>query len=169
MSPKTKDSLRKEDQTERSEIGWKESIDFPEWGILNLNAKIDTGARRSAIDVTNIKELSDNRVQFDVALKKKDRSFTQTVTCPILHQTHVKSSNGQQHERYFVETSIVVGTVEKRIELSLVCRKKMSFRMLLGRKALEPEFIVDPSRAFIAGKRRKTKLMSPLAPNNTKE
>lgn len=140
-------------------IGWKESIDLPDWGIKDITAKADTGARRSAIDVNHIVELPGNRVQFEVAIHRKRTDLTQTVIAEIAHQTHVRSSNGQQHERYFVTTRIRMGEVVKRIELSLVCRKAMTCRMLLGRKALEVDFLVDSSKAFITRPNRKVKLL----------
>ena len=54
-------------------IGWKETVDLPDWGIGSILAKSDTGARRSALDVHNIIELPGNRVQFDIVLDRKDR------------------------------------------------------------------------------------------------
>ncbi len=146
-------SLRKPDT-----IGWKESVDLVDWGIEHLVAKSDTGARRSAIDVKHIVELPDGKVQFEIALHREDRDFTKTVIAPIAHQTHVRSSNGQQHERYFVTTRVRIGNVVKEVELSLVCRKSMTCRMLLGRKALEGDFLVDSASTYLTRKRRKLSL-----------
>ena len=139
-------------------IGWKESVDLPDWGIMDITAKADTGARRSAIDVQNIKDMSNNRVQFDIVLHRKNRDFTRTITAPIAHQTHVRSSNGQQHERYFVETRIRIADVVQLIELSLVDRKNMSCRMLIGRKALEGSFLVDSQRTHIVRPNKKLRV-----------
>ncbi|EDY81006.1 conserved hypothetical protein [Verrucomicrobiia bacterium DG1235] len=139
-------------------IGWKESIDLPEWGIRDITAKTDTGARRSAIDVENIVELPGNRVQFEVAADRRTGQLKTTVIADIEHQTHVRSSNGQQHERYFVATTVRVGDVTKRIELSLSNRKHMQCRMLLGRLALENDFLVDCSESFLTRPNRKPKI-----------
>jgi len=135
-------------------IGWKETIDIPEWGLYDILSKTDTGARRSAIDVKNIVERPGGRVQFDVALDRRDPSRRQTVVAPIARQSRVRSSNGQTHERYVVEAIVRIGHVEKPIELSLVCRRKMICRILLGRKAIEGDFVVDPSLKYQAGPRR---------------
>ena len=145
-------------QNQLTIIGWKESVDLPDWGIIDITAKADTGARRSALDVQNIKELPGNRVQFDIVLHRKNRNFTQTISAPIAHQTHVRSSNGQQHERYFVETRIRIADVVRLIELSLVNRKNMSCRMLIGRKALEGSFLVDSQRTHIVRPNKKLKI-----------
>ena len=102
-------------QNQLTIIGWKESVDLPDWGIIDITAKADTGARRSALDVQNIKELPENRVQFDIMLHRRNRDFTRTITAPIAHQTHVRSSNGQQHERYFVETKIRIADMVQSI------------------------------------------------------
>lgn len=138
-------------------IGWKETIDLPEWGIHSILAKSDTGARRSALDVRNIKELPDRKVQFDIVLDRKDRTRTKTVVAAIDHQTHVRSSNGQQHERYFVRTKVVIHGREKEIEFSLVSRASMVCRILLGRKALEGDFLVDSSQKHVTRPRRKVR------------
>jgi hypothetical protein len=141
-------------------IGWKESVDLPEWGIRHITVKVDTGARRSAIDVSNIKELGDGTVQFEVAVDRKNRSLTKTVVARILHTTHVRSSNGEQGERYFVETTIAIGEQTRKIELSLISRHQMTYRMLLGRKALEGMFIVDPSRAYVTRTNKKSRIIN---------
>lgn len=142
-------------------IGWKESIDLPEWGIYNITAKTDTGARRSAIDVDDLVELPGHQVQFQVAADRRKDALKTTVVADIVHQTHVRSSNGQQHERYFVATTIQVGRVRRKIELSLTSRKHMLCRMLLGRLALDGAFLVDCSRSFLSRPNRKPKVKSP--------
>ena len=141
-------------------IGWKESVDLPEWGIRHITVKVDTGARRSAIDVDNIKELGKGKIQFDIAVDRKNRDLTKTVVANILHNTHVRSSNGEQSERYFVETLIAIGEQTRQIELSLISRHQMTYRMLLGRKALEGMFIVDPSQAYITRTNKKSRIVA---------
>ena len=136
-------------------IGWKESIDLPDLGVKNMLAKADTGARSSALDVKNIVELRDGYISFDIVLDRKDRSRTKSVVAKISHQKHVRSSNGQEHERYFIKTSIRIGAKLKEVEFSLVSRKAMVCRILMGRKALENDFLVDSSRKYQSGPRRK--------------
>lgn len=140
-------------------IGWKETVDLPDWGIEHIISKSDTGARRSAIDVKNIVELSGNRVQFDIVVDRKDRSRTRTVVADIDHCTHVRSSNGERHERYFVRTRVVISGVVKEVEFSLVSRASMVCRILLGRKALEGDFLVDSSEKHVSRARRKVRLV----------
>ncbi len=136
-------------------IGWKESIDLPDLGVKNMLAKADTGARSSALDVKNVVELAGGRVGFDIVLDRKDRTRTKSVVAKIAHQKHVRSSNGQEHERYFIKTRIRIGTKIKEVEFSLVSRKSMVCRILLGRRALENDFLVDSSRKYQSRPKRK--------------
>lgn len=124
-------------------IGWREWVELPEWG-LRMRAKADTGARSSAIDCAEITELPGDRVRFSVRLKRKHTKLV-TLEEPIALRKHVRSSTGQGHDRIFVETSLQLGDRSKRILVSLVCRKRMIHRMLLGREALGGEFLVDSS------------------------
>ena len=140
-------------------IGWKETIDLPDWGIESIIAKSDTGARRSALDVKHIVELPGNKVQFEIVLDRKDRSRTKRVVADVDHQTQVRSSNGEEHERYFVRTRVQVHGRAKEVEFSLVSRASMVCRVLLGRKALEGDFLVDSSQKHVSRPRRKVRLV----------
>ena len=127
----------------RQIIGWREWVEFPEWS-LRMRAKADTGARSSAIDCAEIIELPGNRVRFTVRLDRKDKKLV-TLEEPIKLRKHVRSSTGQGHNRIFIETTLRLGGVEKRIIVSLVSRKSMIHRLLLGREALGGDFLVNSS------------------------
>jgi len=142
-------------------VGWTEYVGFPDWEIKSVQAKVDTGARTSALHVENLEELDDGRVRFDVITRRKKPWRRRTVECDVVKWARVRSSTGVYCERCFVLTRIRIGEVEKEIEISLVSREKMLFRMLLGRKALEHDFVVDVSkRAVISEKpvRKKKKI-----------
>ena len=83
-----------------------------------------------------------------------------TVVADILHNTHVRSSNGEQSERYFVETTVAIGDQTRKIELSLISRHQMTYRMLLGRKALEGMFIVDPAQKYLTRTNKKSQVVT---------
>lgn len=133
-------------------VGWREYVSLPDWGIGRLRAKIDTGARTSAIHVQNLQELPNGFVRFEVVLDRKRKHKHVVVECPVNRFSHVTSSNGESLARYFVHTTFRLGPVEKIIEVSLVNRDNMKVRMLVGRSALEPEFLVDSSVAYNLGK-----------------
>ncbi len=122
-------------------IGWREWVEFPDWNI-RMRAKADTGARSSAIDCSEIIELPGDRVRFTVRLDRRNSRVT-TLEDKVRVRKHVRSSTGHGHDRIFVETTLRLAGVEKRILVSLVCRKAMRHRFLLGREALGGDFLVD--------------------------
>ncbi len=139
-------------------IGWTEYVDFPDWGIKGLKAKVDTGARTSALHVDDLQDLGDGHVRFTVVTKRNNPSGDLGVIAPILKWAKVRSSTGIYRKRCFVTARVIIGPIVKNIELSLVSREKMLFRMLLGRKAIERDFLVDVSkRSVITAKPRKRK------------
>jgi hypothetical protein len=136
-------------------IGWNELIDLPDWGVQRLRAKVDTGALNSALHVQDIEELPRGRVRFDVVLHRRKRDRHIHVETRIVRRGRVRSSTGHYATRIFVATTLRLGPVEKRIEVSLVDRERMVFRMLLGRTALAGDFLIDTAhRDLIAHPRR---------------
>ncbi|MEM6394543.1 MAG: RimK/LysX family protein [Planctomycetota bacterium] len=156
---------------QRLTIGTREVATLPDWGIKRVLAKTDTGAASSAIDVVHhsIEELPADddaplgRVRFAVVAARKRVSGKRRVVrveAPIARRGPVTSSNGQTHDRLFVQTVLRVGAFEKTIELGLVDRQKMTCRMLLGLSTLAPDLLVDPSAEFLLtekpGKKKRT-------------
>ena len=105
-------SLPPQSSDNRHRIGWREVIALPDWGIKRLRAKSDTGARSSAIDVTNIRELPGDRVRFHVRLSRNHPERTRPVEAKVVRRTRVKSSNGHAHERIVVETTVAIGLTD---------------------------------------------------------
>jgi hypothetical protein len=137
-------------------IGWKEYVDFPEWGIEKLKVKVDTGARTSAIHVSDMELYeADGRlmVKMDVALDRGDRARHVIVHAPVVRTVVVTSSSGQRETRPVVETLMRLGPITKRVQLTATNRQSMLFRMLLGRKAVEGDFVVDVCQAYRMKKR----------------
>jgi hypothetical protein len=130
-------------------VGWRESIALPDWGIGKLRAKIDTGARTSAIDVDEIEELGHGRIRFDVVLSNKHRRRRKWITARVVRTTRVKSSNGERENRYVVETTLRLGGFERPVEFTLVRRENMLCRMLIGRTALARHYLVDVSKTYL--------------------
>jgi hypothetical protein len=133
-------------------IGWTEYVDLPDWGVRRLRAKVDTGARSSALHVENIRELGRGMVTFDVVLHRGHRDRRVSVRTHVKRRSRVRSSNGDLAQRLFVETTLRLGGVEKRIEVGLVDRAKMIHRMLLGRAALSGPFLVDVDHRMLHSK-----------------
>ncbi len=129
-------------------IGWREKVSFPEWGVKEIEAKIDTGARTSAIHVEDVVRLKGDRVRFHLVTRRRQPFKHVLVTADIVRMTRVRSSTGHTQTRYVVSTVVRLGSVRKRVELSLVRRERMLCRMLLGRTALEG-FLIDPIRKHL--------------------
>jgi len=119
--------------------------------VRRLRARVDTGARTSALHVENVRELSGGRVRFDVRLRRTDPGVRVAVTAKISRRAPVRSSTGQLEPRLFVRTWIVLGGREERIEVGLVDRSAMQYRMLLGRSALEHRYLVDVTKRYALG------------------
>jgi hypothetical protein len=133
-------------------VGWKEYVAFPEWGIPRLKAKIDTGARTSALDVARY-DLSEAggvlRATLHLALSSRHPERLVVVQAPVLGMVVVSNSNAMREQRPLVETQLQLGPVLKRVRLTVTNRAGMRFRMILGRKALEGDFVVDVSRKYV--------------------
>jgi hypothetical protein len=149
------DKTSHKDYKDKTVIGWSEAIDFPDWGILGIRAKVDTGARSSALHVEELEILPDGHARFFVILNRQKPYKQVEIIAPVTKWARVRSSTGVYSRRCFVQTRIRIGQVEKEIEISLVSRKKMLFRMLLGRKALEKDFLVDVNRRNVLGKKKR--------------
>ncbi|MFG0331666.1 MAG: ATP-dependent zinc protease [Phycisphaerales bacterium] len=135
-------------------VGWRERIDLPEWGVHFIRAKIDTGARTSAIHVEDIEPVGEDRVRFRVVVNREgDRSIP--VEADVVRRSRVRPSHGRVQERFVVATKVQIGEVVKRIEFSLVCRQHMLCRALIGRRALDDDFFVDASRAYLVSSRKR--------------
>jgi len=135
-------------------VGWREYVDLPDFNVRGVLAKIDTGARTSALHVDNIVELPGDRVRFDVVLSRKDPAQTVTTEADLVRTSKVKPSSGQKQHRLVVATTMRLGDVIKTIEVSLVSRHHMLCRMLVGRTALENDFLVDPARKYVFGRKK---------------
>lgn len=132
-------------------IGVAEHVAFPDWGVRELSARVDTGARTSALHVEDVRELPGGRVRFAVRLSRDDPSARVTVETKVSRRTPVRSSSGQADLRIFVKAHVRLGGREHQIEVGLVDRHRMQYRMLLGRSALEGRYLVDVSLRYALG------------------
>ncbi len=132
-------------------IGWREYVALPDWGVPAIKAKIDTGARTSALHVEKIRRLPGDRVRFEAVLSHRRPERRVQVTAEIVRMSRVRPSTGHLQERFVVATRVKLGRHVRRIELSLVCRANMLCRMLIGRTALDG-FVIDPTRDYRFGK-----------------
>lgn len=147
------------DENDPVQIGWKEYLDLPELGIYRLKAKMDTGARTSALHVDSlsiVQTLPDGTeiAEVEIGLDRRRPERRVTARVALLGRLRVKDSGGHGELRPYLETEIVLGPVRKRIRLTLTNRSGMLFRMILARKALEGDFVVNTSRKYLLRSRK---------------
>jgi hypothetical protein len=145
-----------EDTSIRHVVGWKEYVEFVDWNVHRVKAKIDTGARTSALDVQSY-ELHEDAIQgptatLRIALDRRHPEQVLEIVVPVLHMVLVRNSTGMCERRPLVETTIRLGLVTKRVRLTITNRAAMRFRMILGRKALEGDFVVDVAKKYLMRK-----------------
>ena len=137
-------------------IGWREWVSLPQLGLPAVKAKIDTGARTSAIHAIDIARIKKNGGQdwlsFKVQPIQRDVSIVCNCEAPLIDIRRVTDSGGHAAERYFIETELQIGSHTRTIEMTLSQRSDMLFRMPLGRTAMVPGIQVDPSLSFSLGR-----------------
>ena len=132
-------------------IGWREWISLPELGLDKIKAKVDTGARTSALHAFALrpfKEGNKDKIRFDIHPLQHDISAVVTCMADIIDRRWISDSGGHREERYVICTPIVLAGKTWPIEVTLTERDTMLFRMLLGRSAIRKRFIVNPGRSF---------------------
>jgi hypothetical protein len=136
-------------------VGWQEWVALPELGLPAIKAKIDTGAKTSALHAAEIVEFKRHRqrwVRFQVDPLQDDKSFVLPCEARVVDQRSVTNSGGQSELRYVIKTNLQLGGHSWEIELTLTNRDTMAFRMLLGREALSHRAIIDPSHITVQGR-----------------
>jgi hypothetical protein len=134
-------------------IGYKEYIALPDWKVPRLRAKIDTGALTSALDVASY-ELKEEKgiglvAHLRLALSKRHPDRMTVVQAPVVRMAVIRNSNGMTEQRPVVETLARLGSITKPIQVTVTNRACMFFRMILGRRALAGDFVVDVSKKYL--------------------
>lgn len=132
-------------------IGWREAVALPELGIARLTAKIDTGARTSALHATRIRPFDRDGARW-VRFHVPHAGLARAVTCeaPLIDRREIKNTSGIPQERLVIETLLVLGGRKWRIEVSLADRGAMTNPLILGRTAIRRRrILVDAGRSFL--------------------
>jgi hypothetical protein len=140
--------------TQQLIVGWREWASLPELNIALIKAKIDTGARSSALHAFMIdpyRRGGQRWVMFAIHPKQKSNV---SIECHALIKDRrlVSDSGGHKQRRYVIETRLILGPVAINAEVTLTNRDSMLFRMLLGRTAMNSCFMIDPSASYLIGK-----------------
>ncbi len=132
-------------------IGWRETVSLPELGLTGFAAKIDTGARTTALHATDI-TINEHNGKSWVEFRPDHGRMDMAEACilPVLHFRPITNTGGIPEERIIVTTLLKIGAREERVEISLSDRADMKFPMIVGRTALRIlRLTVDPSRSWL--------------------
>lgn len=135
--------------------GWREWVRLPGLGVGPVKAKLDTGARTSALhafDLESFERDGTDWVRFSVHPWQRSADDAVLVECPVHDRRVVRSSTGHTQERFVVLTELELLGHTVTTEVTLTRRDEMGFRMLIGREALRQGFLVDSGRSYVGGR-----------------
>ena len=132
---------------------------MPGLGIAAIKAKLDTGAKTSALHAWDLSlRMVDGRqwVRFRVHPIQRDKVTSVVCEAPVSDRRWVTNSSGTRERRYIINTKLQIGSSRWPIELSLANRDAMGFPMIIGREAMRDRLIVDPKASYRAGRKPRT-------------
>jgi hypothetical protein len=135
-------------------VGWREWVGLPDLSVHAIKAKIDTGARTSALHAYAIEPFRRRGalwLRFVLQPMQQSEAFKVACEARAIDQRTVRNSGGGVEKRYIITTLLRLGEESWPIELALANRDQMGFRMLLGRTALESRALIEPGRSFLVG------------------
>jgi ribosomal protein S6--L-glutamate ligase len=142
-------------------VGSEEWCSFPALGIPTIKARVDSGAKTSALHAINIipfEKDGESWVKFDINPIQNNSRAVIHCQAPLVDKRVVKSSSGFREQRYVISTTLQVGDQEWEVEVTLTNRDSMGFRMLLGREAMSGRVLVDPEQKYLLGQPTQEKL-----------
>lgn len=136
-------------------LGWREWVALPDLGIPAVKAKLDTGARTSALHAYFVEPFEEDgisKVRFGIHPLRRRTEIEIICVAVVKDRRMVSDSGGHREKRFVIETQVQVGDQTWLAEVTLTDREGMLFRMLLGRTALAGKFSVDPAGSYVTGK-----------------
>lgn len=138
--------------SKRRTIGWREWVALPEFGIREIKAKVDTGADNASLHAFDLERFEDDgksMVRFTIHPHQRKRRPSIDCEAEIVGERKVKNPGGRSEVRPVIRTTLVVAGKELDALVNLTTRDEMTFRMLLGRRTIRRNFVVDPGRSYL--------------------
>ncbi|MEE8374823.1 MAG: RimK/LysX family protein [Acidimicrobiia bacterium] len=139
----------------RTTIGWREWVAMPEFGVSEIKAKVDTGADNSSLHAFNIEWFEREGVSYvSFEIHPRQRKHNPAIMCDaeVVMERKVRNPGGRTQLRPVIRTRLNVAGREFETLINLTTRDEMTFRMLLGRRSIRNEFLVDPGRSYLGGR-----------------
>lgn len=136
-------------------IGRNDKADLPEFGIFDLDVKIDTGAYGSTLHCHHIeinKKDGKEVLTFDLLDPEHPEYEEKFFSFEKFGDKVVRSANGQTEHRYTIKSKLILFEKEYTVEFSLTNRIEMKSPVLLGRQFLYKRFLVDVNQKNISYK-----------------
>ena len=133
-------------------IGWREWVSLPELGVPEIKAKVDTGADNSSLHAFNITRFDDDGrplVRFEIHPRQRKRRPVIECVAEVVGERKVKNPGGRTEVRPVIRTKLLIAGEELDALVNLTTRDQMTFRMLLGRRTVRENFVVDPGRSYL--------------------
>jgi len=141
----------------RLRIGWREWVSLPELSIPAIKAKVDTGARTSALHAFSLVTFEDRgrqKVKFHIHPLQNRRDVVVRCIADVIDRRRVVDSGGHSELRYVIRTQVRIGAQHLwSVEMTLTDRDTMRFRMLLGRSAIFERALINPGASYLIGKK----------------
>ncbi len=150
MAKRLISNKKKNIRTSLTPLGWREWVFLPSYNDFKLKAKIDTGARTSAIHATNIQIYHKNgaeMVKFQIYQSKSHLN----IDTELISYKKIKSSFGHTETRPTVYMKIQIGAEIWFTEITLAQRAKLTYPMLIGRNSLNKKHIIHSHKSYLAG------------------
>lgn len=140
-------------KSKKTIIGLIEKVNFPILGFKEVEAKMDTGAYTSSMHCEEIEVQNDKALFVKIKIGNRIKEFLFKNFKKIV----VKSSNGQSEERFLIKTYVKIGKSKIKTEFTLRNREDMKYSILLGRRFLNGNFLIDPEKRKTVDKKTKLK------------
>ena len=125
---------------------------MPEFGVTEIKAKVDTGADNSSLHAFNLERFEEDgvpMVRFEIHPRQRKKKPSIDCVAPVASERKVKNPGGRSELRPVIRTTLIVAGKEVEALVNLTTRDEMTFRMLLGRRTVRKQFVIDPGRSYL--------------------